>query len=156
MSTAELRLSYRPDDEWNGQIDVSVVSGTFAGRASAWFGRDALKESFVRALRAFPFSTANPPVMEGGFGNSAKGLDQRHVRVVIRPFDARGALIAQVELATPSSTSPDKDQQQSLTARFLVEYNALETFASDLEDVLDGKRDVAVLLGFNDSAKAIP
>jgi hypothetical protein len=52
-------------------------------------------------------------------------------------------------------TTPDNDLQQSATARFLVEYNALDEFASHLEQVLDGKREAAVLSGpvkpFNDT-----
>lgn len=39
------------------------------------------------------------------------------------------------------------ERQQFVTARFLTEYAALEEFASNLEQVLDSKRDSAVLSG---------
>ena len=35
--SAEIRVSYRPDNEWLGQLDASVTSGAFSGKGSAWF-----------------------------------------------------------------------------------------------------------------------
>jgi hypothetical protein len=144
-----LGLSYRPDDEWHGQLDATVRSGAFSGRGSAWFNREQLKETFTAALRAFPLSANDPPMIEGGFWSKEQSgsLDQSHLRIRIRPYNARGTLLVQVDLATECWTSPDNDLQQSLTARFLVEYAALGEFASHLEEVLDGKRDKAVLSG---------
>jgi hypothetical protein len=149
MSTAELRLSYKPDDEWLGQLDATVTSGVFSGRGSAWFNRQQLKETFVSALRAFPLSASAPPMIESGFWSkeSLGTLEQCHLRVAVRPYDTRGALLVQVDLATECWTTPDNDQQQFVTARFLTEYAALEEFASSLEQVLDGERDSAALLG---------
>jgi hypothetical protein len=149
MSAAELRLSYRPDDEWHGQLDATVRSGAFSGRGSAWLHREQLKETFTAALRAFPLSASDPPVFEGGFWSKEQSgiLSQCHLRIRVRPYNPRGTLLVQVDLATESWDSPDNDQQQSVTARFLVEYAALGEFASHLEEVLDGKRDKAVLGG---------
>jgi hypothetical protein len=147
MSAAELRLTYRPDNEWLGQLDAAVTSGAFSGTGSAWFDRKWLKETFITALSAFPLSTSEPPKIESGFWSkeAAETLEQCHLRIVIRPYDTRGSLLVKVDLATESRATPDKDRQQSVTARFLTEYAAIQAFASHLEQVLDGKRDVAVL-----------
>jgi len=147
MSATGLHLSYRPDDEWHGQLDAVVTSGAFTGRGSAWFSRDHLKDTFIAALREFPLSVSNPPLVEGGFWSKAKSgtLEQCHLRINVRPHDARGSLLVQVDLATESWTTPDKDQQQCVTARFLTEYAAIDAFASQLEQVLDGQREAAVL-----------
>lgn len=149
MSTAELHLSYRPDDEWHGQLDATVRSGAFSGRGSAWFNRQQLKETFAAALRAFPLSASDPPMIEGGFWRKEQPgtLDQCHLRIHVRPYNSRGTLLVQVDLATECWASPDNDQQQSVTARFLAEYATLGEFASHLEQVLDGKRDEAILRG---------
>lgn len=145
----ELQLRYRPDDEWHGQLDAVVKSGEFSGKGSAWFGREHVKTTFVSALRAFPLSTSDLPLTEGGFWSKERpgSLEQCHLRIAIRPYDSRGTLLVQVDLATECWTSPDKDLQQSVTVRFLTEYAALEEFAANLEQVLDGKRESAVLSG---------
>jgi hypothetical protein len=65
----------------------------------------------------------------------------------MQPHHARGSLLLQVDLATESHVAPDHDQQQSVTTRFLTEYAALDTFAVQLEQVLDGTLESAVLSG---------
>ncbi len=154
MSAARLRLSYRPDGytpdgEWHGELEAVVESGAFSGKGSAWFTRPKLKQTFVAALRAFPLAASDPPMIEGGFWSreTPATLKQCHLRIAVRPYNVRGTLLVQVDLATRSWTTPDNDQQQCVTTRFLTEYAALEKFASSLEQVLDGKRDSAVLTG---------
>jgi hypothetical protein len=145
--TAELRVGYRPDDEWVGELDAAVTSGGFSGQASAWFDRTTVKETFVTALRAFPLSTNLPPVLQGGFWSKEKSgtLDQCHLRIAIRPHGHRGALLVQVDLATPVWRNPDDEMHHSATVRFLTTYMMVGTFASELEEVLDGRRDCVVL-----------
>lgn len=148
MTKAELRITYSPDDEWLGVLDAVVKSGAFSGRGSAWFDRITLKTDFIAALRAFPLSTANPPIIEGGFWNKEKPiLNQRHLGIAIIPYNTRGSLLVQVDLATESNAASGNDQRQSVTARFLTEYAALEPFASQLEQILDGRQDEALLVG---------
>jgi hypothetical protein len=149
MNTAELRLSYRPDDEWHGQLEAIVRAGSFTGRGLAWFDRQSLKEKFVGGLHAFPLDQNHPPMIESGFwskGNPGT-LEQCHLRIAIRPFNVRGDLLVQVDLATESWSSPDVDQQQIVTARFMTEYALVDRFASELAQVLDGNRETAVLSG---------
>jgi hypothetical protein len=149
MSAAELRLRYSPENEWNGELFAAVRSGAFSGEGSAWFGREQLQQNLVVPLRAFPLSASNPPMIEGGYWGEDKPrtLTQCHLRIAVRPFDSRGALLVQVDLASSSQTTPDKDLQQLVTVRFLTEYTALDTFAADVEQVLDGKSESAVLRG---------
>ena len=85
MSAAELRISYRPDSEWQGQLDAAVTSGAFSGTGSAWFDKKWVMETFIAALSAFPLSMTEPPKIEGGFWRSkdaAKDLEQCHLRIV--------------------------------------------------------------------------
>jgi hypothetical protein len=149
MSATELRLSYRPDDAWLGELDAVVRSGAFSGQGSAWFNRVSLKETFVAALRAYPLTSTAPPMLEGGFCSKENrgSLDQCHLRIVVTPYDSRGTLLARIDLATQSWKTPDIDQQQSVTVRFLTEYAAVGEFADALDRVLDGANEQAILKG---------
>ena len=148
MSASELRLTYRPDDEWVGELDAVVSSGAFSGRGSAWFDRAYLKETFVAALRAFPLTPTAPPMVEGGFWkDNQRGLDQCHLRIVVTPCDSRGTLVARIDLATRWWKTPDIDQQHSVTVRFLTDYSAIAEFAGALDRVLDGANEQAILKG---------
>ena len=130
MNTAELSLSYKPDDEWCGRLTAAVKAGAFAGQGSAWFDPNHLKDKFVAALRAYPLSASEPPKIESGFLSKENPhvLEQCHLRIIVRPYNSRGTLLVQVDLATECHETPDADQQQSVTARFLTEYPALEKF----------------------------
>ncbi len=132
-----------------GQLVATVRSGAFSGKGSIWVDPVYVKQAFIAALKAFPLSESDPPIIEGGFWNKETrgSLDQCHLRIAIRPYNTRGTLLVQVDLATEFWETPDKDQQQSVTARFLTEYAALPEFATSLEQVLDGECETAVLSG---------
>jgi hypothetical protein len=148
MSTAELRVSYRPDDEWNGQLIAVVTSGAFAGEGSAWFTASTVKETFLAALNAYPLLANNPPVLEPGYeGTREPGAIE--FRIAVRPYNSVGTLLVQVDLATEVATggTPDRSLQQAITTRFLTEYIALQEFAAGLARALDGAPEPAVLVG---------
>jgi len=146
MSAAELRLSYGSDDEWHGELFAVVKSGAFSGEGVAWVDRQHVKRAFVVPLRAFPLSARKPPMIEGGYWNGKGSLQQCRLRIAVRPYNSRGTLLVQADLASPILTTPE-DRQQLVTAHFLAEYAALDKFASNFEQVLDGRRDSAVLRG---------
>jgi hypothetical protein len=52
-----------------------------------------------------------------------------------------------VDLSSEVWSTPDADLQSLATVRFTAEYTAVDRFAQELDEVLDGKRDVAVLTG---------
>jgi hypothetical protein len=154
MSTAELRVIYRPDEDGTGEIIATVKSGVFGAEGSAWFGRGL--KTFLTDLRCFPLTSENPPQIEGGFWNERgrelwnterASLKQCHLRICIKPYGSRGTLLVHIELASPFWTSPDDDLQNSATVRFLTEYAAVARFADQFEKVLDGEMDEAILLG---------
>jgi hypothetical protein len=149
MNAAELRITYRPDEDGTGQIIATVKSGAFSAQGSAWFNPDQVKDTFVVGLRAFPLSSTNPPTIEGGFwGREKQGsLDQCHLRITIKPYDARGTLLVHLDLASEFWKTPDADVQNCATIRFLAEYVAVGGFAEQLEMVLDGEGEEAVLKG---------
>jgi hypothetical protein len=149
MSAAELKLTYAPDDEWLGEVTAIVRSGAYSGKGTAWFDRGSLKDKFIARLRSFPLTSEMPPTFEGGFGRKGEhgGVDQCHLRVAIKPYNSRGTLLVHVDLASEAWKTPDADQQNSATIRFLTEYAAVGTFADDFEKVLDGAKEQAVLRG---------
>jgi hypothetical protein len=147
MSTAELRVTYRSDEDGTGKIIAIVKSGAFSAQGSAWFNPTHVKKAFLDHLRSFPLTSANPPTIEGGFWNGQGGLDQCHLRISIRPYNARGTLLVHVDLASSVQKTPDADLQNCATIRFLTEYAAVDGFAGQFEKVLNGKKDEAILQG---------
>jgi hypothetical protein len=147
MSTAELRVIYRSDEEWTGEIVATVKAGAFAAQGSAWFDRTHVKKFFLTNLRFFPLTSENPPTIKGGFWNERGSLDQCHLRISIRPYNTRGTLLVHVDLVSEVRKALDANLQNSATIRFLTEYAAVAEFAEELENVLDGAKDDAVLRG---------
>ena len=149
MSASELQVSYRTDEDWTGQIIATVKSGEFSARGAAWFDRINVKQTFLAALRSFPLTATTPALIEGGFWSKEKpgSLEQCHLRIAVKPYNVRGTLLVHVDLSSEVWTTAEADLQNSATVRFTTEYVAVDKFAQEFEEVLDGKRDVAVLTG---------
>lgn len=147
MSAAELQIIYRTDEEYTGQIRATVRSGQFSAEGAAWFDRINVKETFLVALRKFPLLANDPPTLEGGFWSEGHPKHQCHLRIAIKPYDSRGTLLVHVDVSSEVWKTPDADLQNSATIRFRAEYAALDSFVRDFEQVLEGKREVAVLRG---------
>jgi hypothetical protein len=148
MSASELQVAYQADDDGTGKIIAIVKSGEFSARGAAWVNPDVVIRTFVTALRSFPL-TATPALVEGGFWSKENpgSLEQCHLRIAVKPHDSRGTLLVHVDLSSEVWTTPDADLQNLATIRFTTEYAALDRFAQEFEQVLDGERDVAVLTG---------
>jgi hypothetical protein len=148
MSAPELQIIYRTDEDWTGQIIATVKSGAFSAQGAAWFDRVNVTKTFLAGLRSFPLTSINSPLIEGGFWSENPGsLDQCHLRIAIKPYDSRGTLLVHVDLSSEVWKTPDADLQNSATIRFLAEYAAVDGFAVQFEQVLEGTREVAVLKG---------
>jgi hypothetical protein len=149
MSASELQVSYRTDEDWTGQIIATVKSGEFSARGAAWFDRINVKQTFLAALRSFPLTATTPALIEGGFWSKEKpgSLEQCHLRIAVKPYNSRGTLLVHVDLSSEVWSTPDADLQNLATIRFTTEYVAVDKFAQEFEEVLDGKRDAAVLTG---------
>jgi len=149
MSASELHVAYQPDDDGTGKIIATVKSGEFSARGAAWFDPIDVKRTFVAVLRSFPLTATTPALIEGGFWSKENpgSLAQCHLRIAVKPYDVRGTLLVHVDLSSEVWTTPDADLQNLATIRFTTEYVAVDRFAQELEAVLDGKRDVAVLTG---------
>jgi hypothetical protein len=149
MSASELQVSYRTDEDWTGQIIATVKSGEFSARGAAWFDRINVKQTFLAALRSVPLTATTPALIEGGFWSKEKpgSLEQCHLRIAVKPYNSRGTLLVHVDLSSEVWSTPDADLQNLATIRFTTEYVAVDKFAQEFEEVLDGKRDAAVLTG---------
>jgi hypothetical protein len=149
VSAPELQVTYREDDDGTGQIIATVKSGEFSARGAAWFNPTNVKKNFMAALRSFPITAVTPALIEGGFWSKQRpgSLEQCHLRIAVKPYDSRGTLLVHVDLSSEVWSTPDADLQSLATIRFTAEYAAVDAFAQEFEEVLDGKRSVAVLTG---------
>lgn len=140
-----LRLTYRPDDEWHGELFGCVESEGFKGKGSAWFGIGQLRE-FCALAGNFPISESDGPSLAGGFFDDGDHtLKQCHLAVRLSPHDPLGSIRVTVTLATPAWDSGDADLQRRVKTRFLVSYMDVERFRTSFEAMLDGQVEEAVL-----------
>ncbi|MFZ5675006.1 MAG: hypothetical protein ACOZAM_18780 [Pseudomonadota bacterium] len=137
MSEYGLQLSYVQDDEYLGELVATVKTEHFSGKGSTWIDREQVRETLLPALHSYPLWADDRVLLDGTFRD--------HLRIAIRPYGSRGALLAQVDIVTQCHSLPDQDLQQSVMARFLTTYTALEAFARELDQVLAGNREWAVL-----------
>ncbi len=85
MGVPELKVNYWADDDQTGELMATATAGAFSARGSAWVGRAHVKQTFLAALRTFPLTSANPPLVEGGVWNGNGLLDQCSLRITIKP-----------------------------------------------------------------------
>lgn len=147
MGTPELKVNYWADDDATGELMATAAVGAFSARGAACVGRAHVKQAFLTALRAFPLTSANPPLVEGGVWKDNGLLDQCSLRITIKPYGRRGKLLVHAELASEAWEPADADLQNRASIRFLTEYAVVERFAEEFEQVLDGKLEVAILKG---------
>jgi hypothetical protein len=136
MSSPELQIRYFPDDQWLGELEATVLSGDFSGKARGWVNLEDVR-AFSSGLRKFPLDQSDPPAIGGA-------PLQTDVRVTISPQNALGLLRVEVDLVEAREWPAGR---QSVTTQFFTEYGLLANFAAQLEAMLDGTRAVAVLAG---------
>ena len=141
-----LRLTYRPDDDFSGELFATVESRGFSGNASAWFDLDRLRE-FCAQANVYPIGAGDEPTLEGGFWqDNGQSLRQRHLHVSLSPHDRQGAIRVTAKLATPSSNGEADDLVQRVEACFLVSYGDVGRFCASFSATLDGHIEEATLV----------
>ena len=136
---AKLDLKYSPEDEWSAGLWAFVESDGYSGKGHAWLDRQTITDKFLRALRIHPIPTEPPPLLEAAI------FGQCHLRIAISPYDVVGHLLVQVDLTNEFAFN--RELRCSATVRFLTEYAMLDRFADELEQVLEGRRNIATLEG---------
>lgn len=140
-----LRVTFRPDDEWLGQLKVRASVYGFSAIGEAWFNKDDLR-AFAQALAVYPLPKADAPTITGGHGgNGGRIPAQTLVSLKFEPYDARGTIKATIHLETDNWDGQHHDLHNHATLRFLVTYGDLGRFGPALIDLVDGRSDEAVL-----------
>ncbi len=137
-----LRLTLYRDSYGTGELRVEASGGGFAGVGSAYFDLVRLGE-FAAALGAFPLA-AEPVKLEGGFWEQGR-LYQCHVSLYARQVDRRGAVAIRVALATDMWKGGDPERQSRVALEIPTDYAALQRFSRDMQRLVDGEVDEAVL-----------
>ncbi|NIX75561.1 hypothetical protein [Microvirga terricola] len=135
---SHIRLKYRPEDEWHGEVEVVAQTSSFSGSGSAYFSLEAMRE-FSERLKGYPLAEEDPPKIEGGIGSPGEALNQIHVGLTIQPYSSSGKLLVVVELASEVWSTSNTELLQQLTTRFLTEYWAINEFQKSLDSVLGGE-----------------
>ena len=147
---SELSVEYQADDEWMGKVAVRVRTDDFAGFASAWISLEHLRD-FAAALDCYPLPTEEPPRFEVEYGASLDGRTppQTLIRVTLRPYGPLGKVLVRAELWAERdfAISADHDLHQTVDARFLTDYAAIDRFAGRLKAMVAERSAQAVLEG---------
>jgi hypothetical protein len=126
-------------------LTAGVLSGVFCGACNWWIELNEM-QAFAESLRRNAFTVDDYPLLECGHWKDGQ-LAECFVRIAIKPYNARGTLLAEVTLATVESIGQEHTQPtQSVTARFFTEYAAVDRFASALTGLLAGTSDEARLI----------
>lgn len=136
MSVSELQISYLPAGDWSGEIVATIKSGAFRAEGAAFFNPDHVKDTFVPKLRSYPLNASALPILKDS-------NECRDFRIVISPYDARGTLLVSVDLRSPPADVP----YSRATIHFFTGYAEINVFAEELEQLLFGPRETAVLRG---------
>jgi hypothetical protein len=92
-------------------------------------------------------AATDPPTIEGGYWDDRVCLNQCRLRIIVKPYNSRGTLLVQFDIAAPVNNTRELDLQNSVSIRFFTEYAAVQTFADHLEQVFGGRREEAILEG---------
>jgi len=138
-----LILSFEDENDGSGKLTASVEANGFAGQGDAWFSHEQLR-AFAEDCKVYPLAGTGP-VLNGGYWNDA-GSALLEVRLSIRfePYDARGTILASVQLATGEHSDNSNECRQSATLRFYCNYDNLIKFAAELISLTGGGPDVVL------------
>lgn len=140
----ELRLTCRPESEFDGELCASIESADYRGQAAAWFNADELR-AFCASLGAYPIPSAEPPCFKAGNWSKA-GKDLVQIGLTIAPHGPRGLLVS-VLLSSPIWELDDLDLHRSAEVHFRTDYPSLDRFRTSLSALLASGTGTAILHG---------
>lgn len=128
-----LQLTYWPEDDWHGELQIAARHAGFAGKASAWFNRAEISQ-FAAELRALANGEVAAAALRGGYFSDSTTSStpvETHVGISVARQPVR--FIASVELADPG----DAIQPQSARLQLEIAWAALFWAADAIEAMLE-------------------
>ena len=125
-----LQIEWRPDDGWNDDIYVEMVSDGFAAKGGAYYAHRAFLADFGEELDRYPIEPGKEPELFIGYGRQVEGVreavfDIPELRIRIEPIDRRGGLAV-------TALIRDRMGGQVAELRMETSYGALQTFREQL------------------------
>ncbi len=148
MNENSLRLTLEPDDDGTCELFAEVSVNGFCGKGSAWFNLEELK-ALSKELMTYPLRRDSLPTVAGGYWSKGKKdeLEQTHLFIKPYPIGSTGTVGVRIELATPLYESDRPESQHVVKVEIKTDYNSLESFAKQLEQLAKLQREDAVLNG---------
>jgi hypothetical protein len=142
-----IRIRLESDADGCGQLFVAYSINGYAGRSSAWFNVIDLKAKVERFFD-YPLSIDDLPCIRGGFWNvDGSDIESEHVYLSASPYGSLGNVVLSVRCAIPQPDSNSEEILCSGYAKINVTYQQLEQFAMDLNSLIAGEIDEAVIFG---------
>ena len=125
-----LQIDWYPDDDWNDEIRVDMVSDGFTAKGGAYYAHRAFLVDFGKDLDRYPIEPGKEPELFIGYGRQIVGVkeavfDIPELRIRIEPVDKRGGLIV-------AALIKDSIGGQSAELRMETSYGALQAFREQL------------------------
>lgn len=139
-----LALQFIPDTDGTGKLTAEFSSMTFAGKGSAWFSLNELKE-LAAQLSQFPLPQKETVGVAGGFWDEPGCLEQMHLRISAYPIGSLGVVGVRIEVATPIYPPARPNECHYAGAELRTTYEELGRFAKQLLALLNGERENATL-----------
>lgn len=142
-----IRIRLESDADGCRQLFVAYSINGYAGKSSAWFNVVDLKAKVERFFD-YPLSVDDLPCIRGGFWNvDGSDIESEHVYLSAAPYGPLGDIVLSVRCAIPQPDSNCEEILCSGCAKINLTYQQLEQFGTDLNSLIAGEIDEAVIFG---------
>lgn len=133
------------DDDGALFLHVYAKAARFAGIGEAPTSVETIT-AFARRLKAYPIPQGQVTQLVGGYTSLADSTWRETVAIAVYPIGHLGQLGVNVRVAADEQNRIDeKHARFAVSLEFTTMYNALDRFASELEQAAHGKRAFAIL-----------
>lgn len=147
MKNNFIKIKFNDDGDGSGELTISFHIDNFSGSGSAYFNTSKILMGFNELL-VYPLPREGVCAIKGGFLNrdwSSNNIAQEHVYFFTQPEGLTGKLVSTVRVATPSM--PPGERVKCFAGGDLVtNYQELENFVRDIERLISGACEEAILL----------
>lgn len=147
MSKNFVKFEFNDEQGGDGELTLSFKIDNFSGSGSAYFNASKILAGF-NELTNFPLPAEGVCAVKGGFLSrdwSSNEISQEHLYFFAKPDGLTGKLVLTVRVAAPSDSS-DKGVKCFGGGNLVTNYQELDNFVRDIEILLSGNCNEAILL----------
>lgn len=136
-----LQLRFEPDTDGTGELFVHAESDGFAGRASAWFSFDQIRQFGEQLATRFPLQPGEALTLAGGYwrhGAQPPQLEEALVELRVYPVGTTGAVGIAVALTEGRHEGQRPDSRAHVRLELFTDYQTLQTLGHGITGLVQG------------------